>query len=46
MKVWIVLKNGKIDAVFDNEEAATNHRKNAIRGWNITEIIEKVVYTL
>jgi hypothetical protein len=46
MKVWIVVKNGKIDAVFDNEEAAINHRKNLTRGWNLSEIVEKVVYTL
>lgn len=46
MKVWIVVKNGKIDAVFDNEESAINHRKNLTRGWNLSEIVEKVVYTL
>jgi len=46
MKVWIVLKNGKIDMVFDNEEAAVIHRKNLTRGWNLTEIVEKEVNTL
>jgi hypothetical protein len=39
-------KNGKIDAVFDSEEAAINHRKNLTRGWNLTEIVEKEVYNL
>lgn len=46
MKVWIVIKNGKIDAVFDNEQSAINHKKNLTRGWNLTDIVEKEVYTL
>lgn len=46
MTVWIVFKNGKVDAVFDNEQAAISHRKNLTHGWNLTEIVEKVVYSL
>lgn len=45
-KVWIVFKNGKVDAVFDNEDAAKLHQKNATRGWNLTQVIEQVVYSL
>jgi hypothetical protein len=40
------MKNGKVDAVFDTEAAAEIHKKNAQRGWNITEIVRKEVYTL
>lgn len=46
MIVWIVMKNGKVDAVFDTEAAAEIHKKNAQRGWNITAIVQKEVYTL
>ena len=44
--VWIVMKNGKVDAVFDTEAAAEIHKKNAQRGWNMTAIVQKEVYTL
>lgn len=43
MKVWIVLKNGKVDEVFNSLEAAELHRKNLTRGWNLTDLIEKEV---
>lgn len=43
MEVWIVLKNGKVDEVFDNEAAARNHARNLNRKWSITEIIHRVV---
>lgn len=46
MTVWIVMKNGKVDAVFDTEAAAEIHKKNAQRGWNLTAIVQKEVYTL
>lgn len=46
MTVWIVMKNGKVDAVFDTELAATNHQKNLVRGWSLTAIVQKEVYTL
>lgn len=39
--VYIVLKNGKVDEVFSNREAAENHRKNLMRKWSLTEIVEK-----
>ena len=43
MTVWIVLKNGKVDAVFDNYEAALTHVKNLTKKWNLTDLIEKEV---
>ncbi len=46
MKVWIVLKNGKIDEVFDNEDAAIHHKKQLIRKWSLTDIVEKEVLSL
>lgn len=45
MKVWIVFKNNEIDAVFDNEAAALNHKKNAIKGWSIVYIVEREVFS-
>lgn len=45
-RVWIVVKNDKIHAVFDNPEAAENHRKNAAKGWSITKVVEMEVFTL
>ena len=39
--VYIVLKNGKVDEVFSNREAAENHQKNLVRKWSLTEIVEK-----
>lgn len=38
--VWIVLRNTKVDAVFDNELAAINHRDNLMKIWALTEIIK------
>lgn len=46
MTVWIVMKNGKVDEVFYDEEAALLHRKNLTRKWNLTEIISKEVKLL
>lgn len=46
MTVWIVMRNGKVDEVFDDEEAAKNHRKNLTRKWALTELIEKEVKSL
>lgn len=43
---WIVTSNGVIDEVFDNEAAAVLHRKNLIRGWNVTDIVMKDIKTL
>jgi len=44
--VWIVLRNGKVDAVFDNEQAAVNHRANLTRLWSLTDIIELQVQSI
>ncbi len=46
MRVYIVLKNSKVDEVFDNPEAAELHRKNAAKGWNLTKIIEREVNSI
>ena len=46
MTVWIVMKNGKVDAVFDTELAAVTHQKNLTRKWNLSAIVQKEVYTL
>ncbi len=39
--VYIVLRNGKVDAVFYNKEAAENHRFNLNKLWAISEVIKK-----
>lgn len=44
--VYIVLKNGKVDEVFSNREAAELHRKNLVKKWNIAEIVEKEIKEL
>jgi hypothetical protein len=44
MIVYIVMVNGKVDAVFFNEDLAKNHKKNMIKKWSLTEIIKKEVY--
>ena len=43
MKVYIVLKNGKVDEVFSNREAAECHRKNLTKKWSISYIVESEV---
>jgi len=37
--VWIVTRNGKVDAVFDNEQAAVNHRANLNKLWALSDIL-------
>jgi hypothetical protein len=44
MTVWIVLKNGKVDEVFDDPYMAEAHCKNL--KWSITRIVEKEVKRL
>jgi len=44
--VYVVLRNGKVDEIFSNREAAENHAKNLNKKWNITEIIEKEIKEL
>lgn len=46
MEVWIVLKNGKVDEVFDNEAAARAHQCNLTLKWSITEVIHRRVNAL
>jgi len=41
--VYIVMKNGKVDGVFSNREAAELHR-NLVKKWCLTEILEKEVW--
>ncbi len=42
MKVYIVVRNDKIDSVFLTLEQAQHH-VDAIKGWNVWKIIEKEV---
>lgn len=44
--IYIVLKNGKVDEVFSNREAAELHRKNLTKKWSLSEIIEREVKEL
>lgn len=46
MKVYIVLKNGKVDEVFDNIVSAINHQNNLTNHWNLTKIIVMEVKSL
>ena len=39
MTVYVVLKNGKVDAVFSSEAAAITHKKNLGKKWSIAEIL-------
>lgn len=45
-KVYIVIKNGEVFEVFDNEEAALNCKKNLGHQWSLVRIIEKEVKML
>ena len=44
--IWIVLRNGKIDEVFDNEVAAIAHRNTLTKKWAIADIIQKEVKSI
>ena len=44
--IYIVLKNGKVDEVFSNREAAELHKKNLVSKWSISEIVEKEIKDL
>ena len=46
MTVWIVMRNGKVDEVFDNETAALAHKEALTRKWALTEIVQKEVKSL
>jgi predicted nucleotide-binding protein len=46
MTVWIVMRSGKVDEVFDNEAAALAHKEALTRKWALTEIIQKEVKSL
>jgi hypothetical protein len=43
MTIWIVLKNGKVDEVFDNKESAVAHQQALIKKWALTNLVEKEV---
>lgn len=44
--VFIVMRNGKVDAVFDNRAAAELHRANLTKRWNLMVIIEKELLSI
>jgi ABC-type amino acid transport substrate-binding protein len=46
MTVYIVLRNGEVDAVFSSEAAARHHAKALNKKWNGTEIITKEVFEI
>ena len=41
--VYVVLRNGEVDEVFDNPEAAQLHQHNLTAKWNLTRIIPKLL---
>lgn len=43
--VWIVLRNGKVDHVFDNPQSAEECRKDLAKRWNIVELIELPIFS-
>lgn len=45
-KVYIVLRNGAVDEVFDNRAAAEHHRSMLMKKWALTEIVEKEIKSL
>lgn len=46
MTVWIVTRNGKIDAVFDNEISALHHQEMLTKKWAISQVIEMEVNSI
>jgi hypothetical protein len=44
MIVYIVMVNGKIDAVFFNEDLAKNHKRNMTKKSPLVAIVKKEVY--
>lgn len=46
MTVYIVMRNGNVDAVFDNENAAIDHCANLLKKWNIAVIYAREVQSL
>lgn len=45
-QIYIVLKNGKVDEVFDNAAAAETHRYNLQKKWSIAQTIVKELRSL
>jgi hypothetical protein len=41
MRVYIVLKNGMVDEIFDLYHCAVKHCEHLQKKWNITKIIER-----
>lgn len=46
MNIHIVMRNGKVDEVFDNLSAAMDHKANLVKKWAIAEIVTKEVKSL
>lgn len=46
MIVYVVLKNGKVDEVFDHLTPAKNHARNLNKKWSLTDIVEREVKSL
>lgn len=46
MTIWIVLRNGEVDEVFDNEIVAHQHKKALAAKWALAKVIEKEVKAL
>jgi hypothetical protein len=44
MIVYIVMVDGKIDAVFFDKDLAKNHKRNMIKKSPLVAIVEKEVY--
>jgi dsDNA-binding SOS-regulon protein len=46
MTIWVVLRNGGVDEVFDTRAAAEHHAKMLNKTWSITCILEREVKSL
>jgi hypothetical protein len=46
MTVWVVLRNGKVDEVFDSYLSARHHQQQLTKLWAITLIVEREVKAL
>lgn len=46
MTVYVVMCNGRLSEVFDNEEAARHHSRQLMSRWNMTEVLVREVRSL
>ncbi|WP_164827142.1 hypothetical protein [Sinorhizobium meliloti] len=46
MSIWIVMRNGEVDEVFDSAEAAAHHALQLSRKWSRTSIFQREVKSL